>query len=241
MEPGQSRALEDGWEHFTQKSIVLGVEDNRLVEMEHVIVRIGRSVVHGEGRYREAVGRIIIQNMLTEGRGEHVLWSSEGGGEKNLWAGSHPEEGGWYMDGIGGAAPRVVRAHIHELALTGVGPCWLFSVPGVAGYRWIGWVNEGAFFWIGLLRRSRMVNAVGTESCRKITHHPSVGQCRRVHRPPCLCRRDGGSGRGGPRDFSAWLASNRVCRRSLSSLNRFACSRNSATCLACSSCLASIS
>ena len=56
-----------------------------------------------------------------------------------------------------------------------------------------------------------------------------------------LSGRDGESGRGGPRDFSAWMAPNRVRRRSLSTLNRFACSRNSATCLACSSCLASIS
>ena len=56
-----------------------------------------------------------------------------------------------------------------------------------------------------------------------------------------LSGRDGGSGRGGPRDFSAWQASNRVRRHLLSSLNRFVCSRNSATCLACSSCLASIS
>ena len=56
-----------------------------------------------------------------------------------------------------------------------------------------------------------------------------------------LSGRDGGSGQGGPRDFSAWLASNRVRRRSLFSRNRFACSRNSATCLACSSCFSSIS
>ena len=56
-----------------------------------------------------------------------------------------------------------------------------------------------------------------------------------------LSGRDRGSGRRGPQDFSAWQASNRVCRRLLSSHNRFVCSRNSATCLACSSCLASIS
>ena len=68
MEPGQSRALEAGREHFTQKSIVLGVEDHCLVEMQHVIVRIERAVVHGKGRYREAAGRVIIQNMLTEGK-----------------------------------------------------------------------------------------------------------------------------------------------------------------------------
>ena len=40
-----------------------------------------------------------------------------------------------------------------------------------------------------------------------------------------LSGRDGGSGRGGPRDFLAWQAFNRVRRRSLSSRNRFACSR----------------
>ena len=98
MEPGQSRALEAGWEHFTQKSIVPGVEDHRLVEMQHVIVRIGRAVVHGEGRYREVVGRVIIQNILTKGIGEHVLWSSEGEGEKHVWGSSNPEGRvhGWY-------------------------------------------------------------------------------------------------------------------------------------------------
>ena len=31
-----------------------------------------------------------------------------------------------------------------------------------------------------------MVNAVGAESCWKITRHLPVGQCRRVQRPPCL-------------------------------------------------------
>ena len=82
MKPGQSRALEAGREHFTQKSIVPDVEDHCLVEMKHVIVRVGRAVVHRERRYGEVAGRVIIHNMLTEGREEHVLWSSEGGGEK---------------------------------------------------------------------------------------------------------------------------------------------------------------
>ena len=35
-----------------------------------------------------------------------------------------------------------------------------------------------------------MVNAVGVESCRKITRHPQVGPCRRVQRPPCLYREE---------------------------------------------------
>ena len=90
MEPGQSGALEAGRKHFTQKSIVPGVEDHCLVEMQHVILRIRRAVVHGEGRYREVVGRFVIQDMLTEGRGKHVPWSPDGGGEKHVWSGSNP-------------------------------------------------------------------------------------------------------------------------------------------------------
>ena len=101
MEPSQSGALEAGQEHVTQKSIVPGVEDHYLVEMQHVIVRIGKAVVHGEGRYREVAGRFVIQDMLTEGRGEHVLWSPDGGGEKHVWSGSNPKGRvhGWYRWG----------------------------------------------------------------------------------------------------------------------------------------------
>ena len=51
--------------------------------------------------------------------------------------------------------------------------------------------------------------------------------------------REGGNGRGDSRDCLARPASNCVRRRLFSSCNRFACSRSSATCLACSSCLAS--
>ena len=101
MEPGQSGGLEAGREHFTHKSIVPSVEDHHLVKMKHVIVRIRRAIVYGEGGYREAAGRFIIQNMLTEGRGERVLWSPDGGGEKHVWSGSNPEGRvhGWYRQG----------------------------------------------------------------------------------------------------------------------------------------------
>ena len=54
-----------------------------------------------------------------------------------------------------------------------------------------------------------------------------------------LPRREGGNGRGGSHDCSAPPASNWVRRRSFSSRNRLACLHSSATCLACSSCLAS--
>ena len=56
-----------------------------------------------------------------------------------------------------------------------------------------------------------------------------------------LPEREGGNGRRGSHDCSARPTSNWVRRRSFSSRNRFAFSRSSATCLACSSCLASSS
>ena len=43
---------------------------------------------------------------------------------------------------------------------------------------------------------------MGGESCRKITRHPLVMSSGTTTSLP-LSRRDGGSGRGGPRDFSA--------------------------------------
>ena len=101
MESIQSRVLEAGREHFPQKSIIPGVEDHCLVEMQHVIVRIRRAVVHGEGWYREATRRFVIQDMLTEGRGENVLWSRTTE-EKNMCGLGATLKGG-YMDGTGGA------------------------------------------------------------------------------------------------------------------------------------------
>ena len=50
--------------------------------------------------------------------------------------------------------------------------------------------------------------------------------------------REKGNGRGGSRNCSVRPASNWVRRRSFSSINWFACSLSSATCLACSFCLA---
>ena len=48
--------------------------------------------------------------------------------------------------------------------------------------------QRGGLFLIGLPRRSGMVNVVGAESCRKLTRHPPVGQCRRAQWPPCFYR-----------------------------------------------------
>ena len=80
-------------EHFTQKSIVLRVEDHCLVEMQHVIVWIGRTVVHGEGRYGEAAGRIVVQDMLTKGV-ESMSCGPRTAEEKNMCgAGAAPKGG----------------------------------------------------------------------------------------------------------------------------------------------------
>ena len=49
------------------------------------------------------MGRVIIQNMLTEGRGEHVMWPRRAG-EKNM-CGAVATPKGVYMDGTGEAMP----------------------------------------------------------------------------------------------------------------------------------------
>ena len=76
--------------------------------MQHVIIRIGRPVVHGEGWYGEAAGRIVNQDMLSEGSGEHVLGPPDGGGINNLRSGGDLEGRvhGWYWRG---EAPSPVR------------------------------------------------------------------------------------------------------------------------------------
>ena len=56
-----------------------------------MIIWVGRTVVHGEGWYGEAAGSIVIQDMLSKGSGEHVLWSPDGGGKNHLRCGGSPE------------------------------------------------------------------------------------------------------------------------------------------------------
>ena len=62
-----------------------------------------------------------------------------------------------------GRCSRVVRAHIHELALTSVSPYWLLFVPRATLMDRLD--RRGTFFWIGLPRISGMVNGVEAESC----------------------------------------------------------------------------
>ena len=88
-----------------------------------MIIWIGRTVVHGEGWYGKAARGIVARDMLSKGSGEQVLWSPNGGGNKNLWRGGGPE-----MALVGGGL-RPSQVHIHELVLAAVGLCWVPSAP----------------------------------------------------------------------------------------------------------------
>ena len=134
--------------------------------------------------------------------------------------------------------PRVVRAHIHELdrsllaSLRTRRYAVLIDRLGRRGGLFLDWASatfgDGERSGSGELSKDNLSSAGRSMSSGTTASLPLSG-------------RDGGSGRGGPPDFSSWLASNRVRSRLLSSLNRFECSHNSATFLACTSCLASIS
>ena len=47
------------------------------------------------------MGGIVVQDMLSKESGEHVLWSSDGGGKNHLRSGGGPEGRvhGWYWRG----------------------------------------------------------------------------------------------------------------------------------------------
>ena len=71
--------------------------------------------------------------MLTEGE-ESMCFGPQRAEEKNMCGAIATPKGG-SMDGTGGATPSGrSRGHIRELAPTGVDPCWLLSVLGVAQY-----------------------------------------------------------------------------------------------------------
>ena len=111
--------------------------------------------------------------------------------------------------------PQLSRAHIGELTWAVVSPCW-----------------ASAAFGDGERRRSGELPEDNSASADKLISPGAVASLP-------LRGREGGNGWESSRDCSAQPASNWVHIRSFSSNNRFACSRNSATYLACSSCLAS--
>ena len=83
--------------------------------------------------------------------------------------------------------PQPGQAHIGELALAVVGPCWVLYTSGASRHGWTDWIGEVAFFWIRLPRRSGMANGVGVENCRRIACHPPVGRCSPTRQPLFLC------------------------------------------------------
>ena len=68
-------ALEAGQEHLTQESIVPSSENHRLVEVQHMIVWIGGAVIYSERRHNESTGRFVVQNMLAQRGGQHIIGS----------------------------------------------------------------------------------------------------------------------------------------------------------------------
>ena len=71
--------------------------------MQHVIVWVGRTVVHGEGWYGEAAGRIVIQDMLPRGV-ESISCGPRMMEEKIIYGAGAAPKGG-YMDGTGRGKP----------------------------------------------------------------------------------------------------------------------------------------
>ena len=133
-------------------------------------------------------GGIVVQDMLSKGSVEHVLWSSDDGGKNHLRSRGGPEGRvhEWYWLG---EAPRPV-GHIcvswrwRSLVPAGFSlhpaPC---DTDGPAGStRW---------------PFSRLVfHGAGAGSCRRIARHPPAGRCHPLHRPVCLCQ-DGKQEMGG--------------------------------------------
>ena len=153
------------------------------------------------GGYREAAGRVIIQNMLTEGRGEHVLWSSESGGEKHVWGGSNPEGRvhGWYRWGDSlGSLGRIFIGWLllasDLLASLCTRRCSvLMDQLGRRGGLFLDWAS--AAFRDGERCGSEELSEDNLSSAGR-----SVSSGTTASLP--LSGRDGGSGRGVPHDFS---------------------------------------
>ena len=132
-------------------------------------------------------------------------------------------------------------AHIGEVVSVVVDPCWALSAWRLAmlmdrldrrGNIFLEWASaafgEGERCGSGELPEINSSSACRSTLSGVTTSLPLLG-------------RAGGNGRGGSRDNPVRPASNWVRKRSFSSRSWFACSRSSATCLACFSCLASSS
>ena len=201
------------------------------------MVRIRRTVVHGEGWHGKAAGRIVVQDMLCKRSGEHVLWSPNGGGKNHLRRGAAPKGG--YMVGTG-RGKRPARSDTYWG--TGVGGRWsllgslctrrLTTLMDWQGDLFLEWASPA--FGDGERRGSGELPEDSSSSTGRLI---SFGVATSL----TLLGRGGENRWEGSRDCSARPTSNWVRKWSFSSRNQFPCSRSSTTFLASSSCLASIS
>ena len=137
--------------------------------------------------------------------------------------------------------PQAGQAHIRGPVLNGVFLCWPLFVPDGAPltnrldrHGGLFLDSTSALLWGGELSRSGELPEDSSSVVRGSLSHMRMGSLP-------LFGRAGGAGWIGPHEFSPRLVSRRARRRSFSCYMRFACSRNSAICLACSSCFSSIS
>ena len=73
MEPSQGGTFQASREYFAQESIVLGVKDHCLVNVQHMIIRIRGAVVHSKRWNDKSARRLIVQNMLAQGGRQHAI------------------------------------------------------------------------------------------------------------------------------------------------------------------------
>ena len=79
MEPCQSGSFQASQENLAHKSIVLSIKDHCLVKVQHMIIWIKGAVIHCKRRNDESARRLIVQNMLAQGKRKHVVRSLDRG------------------------------------------------------------------------------------------------------------------------------------------------------------------
>ena len=96
--------------------------------MLHVIVRIGRSVVHGEGWYGKAAGEDHSPEYAVQKEWKACPVVPEWQRQALFAVRGQPRKVGTWLVLVEGD-PQFGRAHIGELVWAVVGPCWVLSTP----------------------------------------------------------------------------------------------------------------
>ena len=60
MEPRQSGSFQASRKNLAQKSVVPGIKDHCLVEVQHMIIWVGRAIVHSKWWNDESARRLIV-------------------------------------------------------------------------------------------------------------------------------------------------------------------------------------